>query len=620
MKLRSLHIENFRGVKRFSLTAESPSVFLTGPNGAGKTSILDAIRMLLFGRCFDQSGQRIENGDLVRRGEKKSKLIGVFEHGGATFELRMEITPRAQSLDMLYNDKPVSTSTAKALRQQFWTLTGINPHHAECSANPRYYLLGGALCESVLPTLSGDTASIADQVYALSGDRAAWLRQFCASVNLSPDSVQVLGVIGSHAFNTRTQTKKLLVEAKTEADRLGTNAPAPTQSSEALRSEHNTLTARLRDLYTLRGKAGAAGRSLDTITRDREAAEAARDAAKSKVDAIKPALEAVEADITACESAISQLLDEDSHIRGNMTSAQTTLRALMEKAKHLSSVCPTCGQSLPAESQAELTAALEEQITAAQLVITGETNRQKANEISLAAPRAALVEHKALRVRGQTALGTAQSALQAAEQKLAILMAERPAEAIDLVAVEAEIQASESRQNAVKQALEQLAVVDRRASLEATAKRHEAEIENLDWAVKAFRDNELTAQLASGGISEFLNAVNGSLSGLVLSIDATEKSPRLLCNGYPIECVSDGELVLLQLAVAQAFGHGGIAMIDGLDGLDGRNKGVVFEAVEGLLDRVGTLILAGSWGIGDAPESWESVVEAFAPTQAVWVA
>jgi hypothetical protein len=46
VRIDSLHIENFRGISRFTLTDLADMVVIAGPNGCGKSAALDALRLL----------------------------------------------------------------------------------------------------------------------------------------------------------------------------------------------------------------------------------------------------------------------------------------------------------------------------------------------------------------------------------------------------------------------------------------------------------------------------------------------------------------------------------------------------------------------------------------------
>ena len=48
MKIKDIHIQNFRGIEALSIVDADPHMnLIVGINGAGKTSVLDALAMLL---------------------------------------------------------------------------------------------------------------------------------------------------------------------------------------------------------------------------------------------------------------------------------------------------------------------------------------------------------------------------------------------------------------------------------------------------------------------------------------------------------------------------------------------------------------------------------------------
>ncbi len=49
MKIKTLRIRNFRGIKDLSLDLNSQSAVIWGPNGSGKSAVVDAIDFVLNG-------------------------------------------------------------------------------------------------------------------------------------------------------------------------------------------------------------------------------------------------------------------------------------------------------------------------------------------------------------------------------------------------------------------------------------------------------------------------------------------------------------------------------------------------------------------------------------------
>lgn len=89
LKIRSLHMENFKGIKSLDVNF-SNKTNIKGQNAAGKTTIFDAFTWLLFNknsageekfnvRPLDKDGKRIDNVEI--------KVVGVIDVDGKEVEL-----------------------------------------------------------------------------------------------------------------------------------------------------------------------------------------------------------------------------------------------------------------------------------------------------------------------------------------------------------------------------------------------------------------------------------------------------------------------------------------------------------------------------------------------------
>ena len=87
MKLRSLHLKNFRTYASLDLTFSSRLSFLTGPNANGKTNILEAIGMLSLGKSF----RGATDEDMVRREEAGYYIECRYEKDGQSFDLNLGV-------------------------------------------------------------------------------------------------------------------------------------------------------------------------------------------------------------------------------------------------------------------------------------------------------------------------------------------------------------------------------------------------------------------------------------------------------------------------------------------------------------------------------------------------
>ena len=90
MNLISLTLENFKGIKAFTLDATGQNVDVYGSNGCGKSTLFDAFTWLLFGKnSHDEKDFGIktldENGEVIPRIDHK--VTAVIEHDGRQIEL-----------------------------------------------------------------------------------------------------------------------------------------------------------------------------------------------------------------------------------------------------------------------------------------------------------------------------------------------------------------------------------------------------------------------------------------------------------------------------------------------------------------------------------------------------
>lgn len=80
MKLKVLTIENFKGIKNFTLDADGQNVSIFGINGAGKTTVADSVAWLLYDQ--DSLGASLQPKPLIVTGEANhgicSDVEGVF--------------------------------------------------------------------------------------------------------------------------------------------------------------------------------------------------------------------------------------------------------------------------------------------------------------------------------------------------------------------------------------------------------------------------------------------------------------------------------------------------------------------------------------------------------------
>ncbi len=111
VKLKTLKIRNFKGIKEFTFKPRGESVEVYGENGTGKTSLMDAYSWLLFGT--DSKGQsqfdvkpRDENG--LNLGEKEPSYSLDWLSKKHLDMQKLEYNEEGLSLDAFYEKDPVN--------------------------------------------------------------------------------------------------------------------------------------------------------------------------------------------------------------------------------------------------------------------------------------------------------------------------------------------------------------------------------------------------------------------------------------------------------------------------------------------------------------------------------
>ena len=86
MKLRSIHLENFRSYKKINLKIENNKfIVLTGKNGTGKTNLLEAISFLSPGKGFKNC--RLDEVINTNTNLNQCSIFFVIENGNEKNEI-----------------------------------------------------------------------------------------------------------------------------------------------------------------------------------------------------------------------------------------------------------------------------------------------------------------------------------------------------------------------------------------------------------------------------------------------------------------------------------------------------------------------------------------------------
>ncbi|BBH12878.1 AAA family ATPase [Chromobacterium haemolyticum] len=187
MKISSIIVKNFQGLRHAALTFSSRIALIAGDNGAGKSSLREAIAMALSGQA-SRVNKKKDFTQLLREGQKSGEVQVEFSDGQAA-ALKLpsgkvifsggaapdDIDAMRAALPYVLNPAAFAMATADERRAALFALTGsgIDEERVaqlldERGASPRYI-------EAILPLIGvGFPSAEADALRRATEARGAW--------------------------------------------------------------------------------------------------------------------------------------------------------------------------------------------------------------------------------------------------------------------------------------------------------------------------------------------------------------------------------------------------------------------------------------------------------------
>lgn len=403
LRLTSLTLENFKGVRSYTLSPNGSSVTVAGENETGKTTLTDAFHWLLFdkdsrGRAefgikTTQDGAVLHNLD--------HSVEGVFE-GGPTLKktYRETYTKKRGSAtesftghttDHYVDGVPVSATEyrnriAQILSEERFRLL-TDPH--------RFNALPWTERRAIVMEVCGD---VADSDVIGSDKKLARLTEILEGRSIE-DHKKVLAA-------KRKEINEELERIPTRIDEVNRNLPdAPEMDEKAIESRLKAIANRLGALEEDAARIKAGGQAaalkaeraqaeselakLDAEERARVAAadDGSRQKHREKVEALKDSLAAFDGDISRAAQEITSLEDGITERESKMADMRVKWGELNEKVFESTeaTVCPTCERPLP-----------EDEVAAARERAEADFNRSKAETLeSITASGKAFSEEQA---------------------------------------------------------------------------------------------------------------------------------------------------------------------------------------------------------------------------------
>jgi hypothetical protein len=616
LHITALRAAGFRNLANVELADLPAAVALFGMNRQGKSSILYAWQMLAFGWCplTGRNGQGA--AALIKDGETAACVeadvtVSDAATGDRQYTLSLDLRRKGSGSAQEFAAVDVASGqTAARNREDFYKLIGLDATTAAACAMPALFLESGEASEIMASTLIRTLDP--DELAGWLGEHREWVTAFASRKRCSLATPQDLPILGEAAYKERTEFNTRLKDARARQADLGA-AELPVDGKGRTRTveEIDTLrtgvaTARV-TLAGLQRELGAAqaarpaaevAEERDGLTADLTQADADATLAQAQYDAAVTEAEQAQTALDLARKAESNNLEAARVARVKLADTDAALAAVEDK----SGCCPTCRQKLTAATRKALLGPLETQRAALlEEAAQGDDEAERIRRNELPPLREALAAYQASMRDAQnqrTACAAVVAKLQARIQALPAASDTRPV--ADIEADIADAEAKIARGEAIVRALEHARdVQENDAHLAAV----EAELEHLNWAVKAFRDGDLVKPLLRGGLDAFAERCNRELQafGYALTVDVDGKRVSVLLEApgreaRPVALCSGAERALAAVSVALAFADWGApVLMDNVNDLD-------YEVRRELLRRL-RAHADGSWWVAGASQN-----------------
>ncbi len=424
MKLEKLVLQNFKGIKSFTLDAQGEDVNVYGDNATGKTTLYDAFLWLLF----DKDSQNRKDFD-VKTLDAKGKVLHGLDH---SVEATFEINGKQLNLKKVYSEQ--WTKKRGSAEKQF---TGHTVDHFI----DKVPVKKGEFTDRIADIVDEDAFKLLTNSKYFNEQlhwqkRRQLLLEVCGDISdadvIASDAnlAKLPDILGERSLEDH---RKVIAARRTEINREIERIPVridevtqgmPELIGDAARYENaiNTLQKAIEEKEKQRREIQAGGgaaelqvklselsaKMLELKTRLREEQDAQHEPARAEKSRLTGEMISFEADIAGlkkqielCESAKQELNDKTTALRMKWHEVDAEKFEYQEK-----DTCPICGQSLPAD-----------QVEAAREKASARFNQDKAERLAVISKRgqdakAELEKQQKLLAEHEAALPGKQEALE----------------------------------------------------------------------------------------------------------------------------------------------------------------------------------------------------------------
>jgi len=392
IKLNRLTLENFKGIKAFTIEPQGQNAVVRGRNAAGKTTLADGFLWLLFGKdtqgkanfaikTLDSDGQEIHNlchsveAVLDINGSKPVTLKKTFKEKWTKKRGSAKKSFTGHTTDHFIDGVPVKE---KEWNQKINAL--IDEDTFKLLTSPTYFnSLHGQKRREILLRVCGDVSD-AD---VIESDKA--LREL-PEILSSRSLDEHRKVVDAR----KKEINERLKEIPARIDELDKSLPDESANRNELQSAINILDARIEkakdDSEVSEWRSQLADAKAFLSEKQEEQTRKEREANKgveAEIDKLNAERRAISGDIADLESNLDLWERKTLHNDNRMIELREEFKQEQVKSPHTENTCPTCGQPLPQDQIDAATAKFNEQQARKLAAINTEgKDLKKTNEIN----------------------------------------------------------------------------------------------------------------------------------------------------------------------------------------------------------------------------------------------
>lgn len=377
MKLLKLKLENFKGVREFSLDADGKNVAVYGSNGTGKSTLFDAFTWCLFGKNSKDEkdfGIKTRNamGDEIPKMEHAVEMT--VENKGRTMVLRREYKERwrkARGTDRAVYDGnttdfyfgPVGEVLTKVPGRRYQEIVSsmIPEQLFKLLTDPLFFneKLSWKERRSILTKVCGE---VSDADVAAADPALAEVTAMAAGRSID-ETRQALRQTIKKTSDARAECEPRADECRKAMKPLTAEEHEKAAAVDHLEKVLSDLQAQKASILAAGAQARLQSQKLSVENKIRELEAKRQEAYRTEANEIQERLDAEQRTGTMLERKADDLMYKASKVKVEINHAEEQLQDLRKswddeygiqfEGGEITTICPTCGQTMPEEKLQE---------------------------------------------------------------------------------------------------------------------------------------------------------------------------------------------------------------------------------------------------------------------------